>query len=182
MYCSSFLAGYGPGFVYATEYGVTRVEIPDVSRRDTVSPNVYCELKPSELSITTAVMLQSYFDGADIDFSDIPVVLDGITPFRKKVLEIIRRIPFGKICSYGQIANVCGVPHAARAVGGALAANPIPVVIPCHRVVAANGCLTGFSAPGGKNSKLAMLAMEGIEFKGMRVVTNQMVMHSIPNR
>lgn len=182
MYCSSFLAGYGIGFVYATEHGVIKVEIPDVSRRDRVSSDVHCELKPSELSVSAAGMLQNYFDGADINFSDIPVVLGGITPFRKKVLEIIRRIPFGKICSYGQIADVCGAPHAARAVGGALAANPIPVIIPCHRVVAANGCLTGFSAPGGKNSKLVMLAMEGIEFKGMRVVTNQMVMHSISNR
>jgi len=81
------------------------------------------------------------------------------------------------VCSYGAIAVRYGSPRAVRAVGGALAANPVPVIIPCHRVVASDGRLTGFSAPGGTAAKMTLLTMEGIQFDSMRVVKNQLVMH-----
>ena len=72
---------------------------------------------------------------------------------------------------------MCGSPHAARAVGGALASNPVPIIIPCHRVVASDGRLTGFSAPGGESTKKALLQMEGVEFKGVLAIRHHAVIH-----
>ncbi|MDD2732807.1 MAG: methylated-DNA--[protein]-cysteine S-methyltransferase [Desulfuromonadaceae bacterium] len=178
-YHSYFLTRYGAGIVSASDLGVTGVELPDVSRSDTDSHHEQSKFEPSEISIHSALMLQRYFLGECIDFCDIPVDLRALPPFRQKVLNKIRTVAFGEICSYGHIAELCGSPHAARAVGGALAANPIPIIIPCHRVVASDGRLTGFSAPGGVNAKKIMLQLEGIEFKGLLVVTNQLVMHRI---
>ena len=182
LYCSHYLTRYGSGIVTASDQGVTGVELPDVSRPYTSCHAELHELESSEISIHAALMLQRYFHGERIDFSDIPVDLRDLPSFRQKVLNIIRTVAFGEIRSYGQVAELCGSPRAARAVGGALAANPIPVIIPCHRIVASDGRLTGFSAPGGVNSKTVLLQLEGIEFNGLQVVTNQLVMHRISNR
>ncbi len=182
MYSSQFITRYGTGIVYATDQGVVKVEIPDLSRREAVHQNMLPESNSSGITDQAAQMLQRYFQGEQVDFGDIPVVLEGMTPFRQKVLSVIRNLTYGKICSYGQLARECNSPHAARAVGGALASNPMPVIIPCHRVVASDGCLTGFSAPGGERTKSALLKMEGIEFKGLLVVTKQLVMHRTSSR
>lgn len=178
-YHSHFLTRYGVGIVSASDQGVTGVELPDVSCSDTDSHYEQYKSGPSEISTHAALLLQRYFHGERIEFSDIPVDLRALPPFRQKVLNKIRTVAFGQICSYGQIAEMSGSPHAARAVGGALAANPIPIIIPCHRVVASDGRLTGFSAPGGVHAKKILLQLEGIEFKGLLVVTNQLVMHRI---
>jgi methylated-DNA-[protein]-cysteine S-methyltransferase len=138
------------------------------------------EFQPSELSMRAAEMLQTYYSGERVDFSDLPVDLGTLPPFRQKVLNAVRSLRYGDISTYGQVAFLCESPRAARAVGGALASNPIPVVIPCHRVVAADGGLTGFSAPGGTDTKRTLLKMEGAEFKGEQHVTNQVVMHKVP--
>lgn len=172
----------GAGIVYATDRGVVRVDIPDLSPNNNAHHGLLPGSKPSEITVGAAQSLQRYFDGERIDFGDIPVVLAGMTPFRQKVLNTIRGLHFGEIRSYGQVAELCGSPHASRAVGGALASNPVPIIIPCHRVIAADGRLTGFSAPGGEETKRALLMMEGIEFKGVLVVVNQLVMHRIPSR
>ncbi len=82
------------------------------------------------------------------------------SPFRRAVYQAARAIPRGETRTYGQIAAAIGKPRAARAVGQALARNPIPLVVPCHRVVAANGDLRGFSAPGGTALKARLLAWE----------------------
>jgi methylated-DNA-[protein]-cysteine S-methyltransferase len=177
MYCSYFLTRFGSGAVYATAQGVIKVEIPDVSRGETAHHSVLPEFEPSEITVHAAQMLQRYFKSEHIDFNDIPVVLDDMTPFRQRILRELRNLRFGEVCSYGQLADACNFPHAARAVGGALASNPIPVIIPCHRVVASDGRLTGYSAPGGEKTKCELLKMEGVEFKGLLVVTNQVVMH-----
>jgi methylated-DNA-[protein]-cysteine S-methyltransferase len=177
MYCSIFLTRYGSGIVYATAVGIAKVDIPDLSRHEPAHHPVAPDYEPSELSIHAAHMLQRYFKGERIDFGDIPVALEGMTPFRQIVLNVLRKLQFGEVCSYGQLADECGSPHAARAVGGALALNPVPVIIPCHRVLASDGRLTGYSAPGGENTKRALLKMEGVEFKGLLVAANQMVIH-----
>lgn len=182
MHSSHFLTRYGTGIVYATDQGVVKVEIPDVSRLESAHHPVLPEFEPSEISVHAAQMLERYFKGERIYFGGIPVVLDGMTPFRQRVLNVLRNLLFGEVCSYGQLADECGSPHAARAVGGALASNPVPVIIPCHRVVASDGSLTGFSAPGGESTKMVLLKMEGIELKGLLVVANQLVMHRISCR
>lgn len=180
MYRSLFMTRYGGGVVYATDQGVAKVVIPDLSGCEVTQNHEFEESEPSEITSYAAQLLQRYFQGERVDFGSIPVVLDFLPQFRRHVFEVTRTLHYGQICSYGQIAHACVSPRASRAVGGALASNPIPIIIPCHRVVAGNGRLTGFSAPGGELTKRALLMMEGIEFKGLLVATNQMVIHTFP--
>jgi methylated-DNA-[protein]-cysteine S-methyltransferase len=111
-------------------------------------------------------MLRRHFTGERQSFDDVPLDLSAVTPFRRRILELIRVIPYGEVWTYGQVATLAGAPGAARAVGGAMASNPLPVVIPCHRVVAGDGRLTGYTAPGGIGSKEYLLRLEDVEFKG----------------
>jgi len=96
----------------------------------------------------------------------------GIDPLRLAVYAATRTIPAGTVATYGEIARAIGRsdPEAARDVGAALARNPFPVVVPCHRVVGANGKLTGFSAPGGLATKRRMLELEGAPGYGQQVL------------
>lgn len=89
--------------------------------------------------------LAAYFAGAPVDFASIPLELRG-TPFQIAVWTFLRQLPCGQTWSYGELARRLGRPGAARAVGQALAANPIPLIIPCHRVLAATGSLGGYSS------------------------------------
>ena len=82
-------------------------------------------------------------------------------PFARKVYDAAREIPIGKTSTYGELAKKLGQPKAVRAVGRALGRNPIPLIIPCHRVLAADGKPGGFSAHGGAATKLKLLALEG---------------------
>jgi methylated-DNA-[protein]-cysteine S-methyltransferase len=103
----------------------------------------------------------AYFEGENVDFSADPAVsLDSLTPFDRKVLQTCRTIPAGETTTYGDLAVRVGHPGAARAVGSALAHNPIPLIIPCHRVLRTDGTLGGFSAPGGISTKHRLLRHE----------------------
>jgi methylated-DNA-[protein]-cysteine S-methyltransferase len=99
-------------------------------------------------------------DGVRIDFRNVPVVLNGLSAFAKRVLTACRSIEFGQTVTYGRLAELAGKPKAARAVGGALAKNPLPLIIPCHRVLCTDGTLGGFSAAGGVRLKKKMLKLE----------------------
>jgi methylated-DNA-[protein]-cysteine S-methyltransferase len=101
--------------------------------------------------------LAEYFAGERREF-DLRLAPEG-TPFERSVWEELRRIPFGETRSYGEIAGAIGRPGAARAVGRANGANPIPIVVPCHRVIGADGSLTGFG--GGLEAKSRLLEIEG---------------------
>jgi methylated-DNA-[protein]-cysteine S-methyltransferase len=110
---------------------------------------------------TLAVMgkeLGEYFAGARSDF-DLPLDLGQVTAFRCAVLQVARTIPAGTVWTYGQVAQALGKPQASRAVGQALAHNPIPIVIPCHRVIAGDGGLGGYT--GGLKNKRYLLNLEG---------------------
>jgi methylated-DNA-[protein]-cysteine S-methyltransferase len=100
--------------------------------------------------------MQSYFEAKLTDF-DVPLVLEG-TEFQLQVWRNLRKIPYGETISYGQLAKRIGNPDAARAVGLANGSNPIPIIIPCHRVIGSNGSLTGFG--GGLPVKKKLLALE----------------------
>ncbi len=100
--------------------------------------------------------LEAYFEGKLKEF-DVPLVLDG-TEFQLLVWRNLRKIPYGETVSYGQLARRIGSPDAARAVGLANGSNPIPIIIPCHRVIGSNGDLTGFG--GGLPVKKELLALE----------------------
>ena len=104
--------------------------------------------------------LREYLHGAPTQFS-IPVDLSFLTGFQREVLLAVASVPYGQTRAYGVIAAQIGRPQAARAVGGANARNPLPLVIPCHRVIAADGSLGGYSGPGGLRTKRRLLALEG---------------------
>lgn len=104
--------------------------------------------------------LHAYFSGKRTSFR-VKVALDAVPPFRKKVYEACRKIPYGKTASYRDLAGMTGSPGASRAVGGAMANNPIPLVIPCHRVLRSDGSIGGFSSPQGISQKIRLLELEG---------------------
>jgi methylated-DNA-[protein]-cysteine S-methyltransferase len=112
--------------------------------------------------------IKRYLAGEPVDFSPVAVDLDGVDPFRRKLYETMRGIPFGGTTTYGELARQVGLlePEAARDVGQAMGQNPMPLVIPCHRVLAAGKKLGGFSAHGGPKTKQKLLALEGMDFDG----------------
>ena len=103
--------------------------------------------------------IQRYFDGRPTDFR-IKLDLDGRTSFHQTVLRACATIPYGETLTYGQLAELAGHPGAARAVGSVMAGNTIPLIIPCHRVIAAAGRPSGFSAPGGPRTRHRLLQLE----------------------
>ena len=105
----------------------------------------------------TRRQLDAYFAGKRTEF-DLPLGAEG-TQFQKKVWKALTRIPYGATRSYGEIAAKIGAPQASRAVGAANGRNPIPVIVPCHRVIGSTGALTGFG--GGMDRKRFLLALEG---------------------
>ncbi len=106
-----------------------------------------------------AGLLYRYFNGEPIEF-DVPVDLADVRPFTRLVLEETRKIGYGRVSSYGAIAAALGIGKGARAVGQALKRNPIPIVVPCHRIVKGDGSLGGFGL--GLEVKAELLAKEGI--------------------
>jgi methylated-DNA-[protein]-cysteine S-methyltransferase len=104
--------------------------------------------------------LRAFAAGEPVDFSGTRLDLSDMTQFRRRVVRCCRAIPYGETRTYGQLAAEAGSPGAARAVGSCMAGNPFPLVVPCHRVVAAGGRLGPFSAPGGMRTKQRLLAME----------------------
>lgn len=98
--------------------------------------------------------------GEKRDFETANLDLDGVPPFHRRVYDIARAIPPGEVLTYGDVAKRLDDPGAARAVGQALGANPIPIIIPCHRVLASGGKTGGFSAPLGLETKMKMLTIE----------------------
>ena len=105
-----------------------------------------------------ATQLEEYFAGERRDF-DVPMELDG-TPFQQEVWAELSRIPYGETISYGELARRVGRPNGPRAVGQANGRNPIPIIVPCHRVLASNG-IGGYG--GGLKVKRALLAIEGVQ-------------------
>ena len=105
--------------------------------------------------------IRRHLQGEMQDFRGIAVDLSGVEAFAREVYGAAREIPAGQTRTYGEIAKSLGQPSAAQEVGQALSQNPIPIIVPCHRVSAANGKLGGFSAPGGRATKLKLLALEG---------------------
>ena len=112
----------------------------------------------------TKRQLEAYFAGKLREF-DLPLQLEG-TPFQLKVWEQLRQIPYGQVISYGELARKVGLPGASRAVGGANRHNPIAIIVPCHRVIAADGTLGGYSGncDGSADVKRALLKLEGHNF------------------
>lgn len=127
--------------------------------REDLPPKARSQRNPDALQAERE-QLEAYFGGRLQTFS-LPVDLADMTPFQQRVLGLTRGIPAGVIRSYGQLAREVGSPRASRAVGQALGRNPVPIVVPCHRVVGSKGKLTGYSGGRGIESKRWLLRLEG---------------------
>jgi methylated-DNA-[protein]-cysteine S-methyltransferase len=124
------------------------------------------EAPPPQFVQAAIARIQALLQGAHDDLCDLPLDLEGVPAFHRKVYEITRAIPPGEVLTYGEVARRVGEPGASRAVGQALGRNPFAPVIPCHRVLAAGGRSGGFSAEGGAQTKLRMLEIEKARFDG----------------
>lgn len=146
----------------ASQNGLVRIELAPISELiDEIGEQHISVQQPAPAIFNSAVQqLEEYLEGKRKDF-DLPIEWNLIRPFDQIILRACQQIPFGKVVSYGQLGTLAGKPHSARAVGGVMARNPIPLVIPCHRVVNAGGGLHGYSARGGLNTKSWLLQLEG---------------------
>lgn len=108
-------------------------------------------------------LLVDYASGEAVDLSELPLFGYPRTGFQQRVIDACRQIPRGETLTYGELAAKVGNPGAARAVGTVMSSNPLPLVIPCHRVLGAGGCLGGYSARQGVAMKRRLLEMEGVK-------------------
>lgn len=106
--------------------------------------------------------IEDYAEGERVHFMDVDLDLGGVPDFHRRAYEILVTVGWGETLTYGDLARRLGDVGLSRAVGQAMGANPVPLVIPCHRVLASDGKPGGFSAPGGSVSKVKMLALEGV--------------------
>jgi methylated-DNA-[protein]-cysteine S-methyltransferase len=152
----------GPITVWVSPRGVRRIEFGPLPRGRVGDPaHVWPELLKEAVE-----QIEAYLARERREF-DLPLDFpESTSPFQQDVYDRLLRIPYGHVVSYARVARDIGKLDQARAVGQAVGANPIPIVVPCHRVVASDGSLTGFG--GGLSVKAALLKLEGIEVDGVR--------------
>ncbi len=157
-----FRVAWGWCGVRRSQQGLTRLCLPVPTREEAVKAigGGAVEADGDRLLDEVAKALQAYFAGEAVEF-DVPVDLGERGTFGERVLRACARIGWGRIASYAQMADAAGTPRGARAAGQALGRNPVPVVIPCHRVVGSDGRLVGFGS--GLAMKCRLLELEGIE-------------------
>ena len=157
------------GIAWSNE-GITRFRLPDPDRAAAArqfNGKTESQSPPPHVAAVIA-QAERYFSGERIDFSSIGLDLANVDPLRRLIYDALRQVGFGETVTYGELAKRAGVnaPQAAQDVGVAMARNPVPLIIPCHRVLAAGGKLGGFSAPGRTETKEKMLALEGVFIGG----------------
>ncbi|RUV82004.1 methylated-DNA--[protein]-cysteine S-methyltransferase [Mesorhizobium sp. M1A.F.Ca.IN.022.07.1.1] len=150
-----------------SEKGLIRLCLPErsreaVERRLFRHAGVSTSTEQPQWVVELIASIKAYAAGEDVDFSGVPVDLDGVDDFRLAIYDAARQLGFGETTTYGELAKRAGHAGLARETGAALGANPVPLVIPCHRILAAGGKIGGFSATGGSATKEKMLAMEGV--------------------
>ena len=158
-----------------SEKGVTGFQLPEKTLEDTKQKllekrgdRIFLPLSLDSTSIPDWIkkgvrQIQGYLKGEKSNLSDIPVDLEGVPEFHKAVYQAAEGIPIGKVATYGELAKIVRSPGAARAVGNALAKNPIALIIPCHRIIGGDGKLGGFSAYGSLAAKVKLLELEGAQ-------------------
>ena len=151
-----------------SDLGITGVSLP---RRAGYSAPAMEDVGDVPAFVRDAVDgMRAVLAGERRDLHPVPLDERGLDPFRRSVYAATRDIEPGTTQTYGQVAKAIGRPDAARDVGTALSQNPFPIVVPCHRVIAANGALTGFAAPGGIETKRRMLELEGAAGFGQQLL------------
>lgn len=171
--------GLGPVGLACSERAVVAVQLPErdesTTRRRLLaklsqldggagSTRPVVEIDEAELTGTAAraaTAIRALLSGDDADITSVPVDLNHCSDFARRVYLEVRTIPRGRTRTYGQVADAVGEPGGAQAVGRAMAHNPTPILVPCHRVLGADNTLTGFSAHGGTDTKRRMLLNEG---------------------
>lgn len=159
-------------YCLATPAGQMRVELSSRGLRSLTLPRGRARRRRKSTAVLDAMLrrlqrdLRDYFEGKAVDFHH-PLDLDGATAFQRAVWRALRRIPHGQTRTYAQIARAVGRPRAFRAVGAACGSNPLPLIIPCHRVVGSNG-VGGFSA--GRGWKMFLLDLEATAEEGAGVL------------
>lgn len=175
QYVSIFETGMGTGAVVASDHGLLEVFIPILNQsHEELSVELFRLFPGSkgENSLTreATALLARYFAAGEVNFP-LPVDDHDFTPFQREVYRTVARIGYGEVKSYGEVALEMGHLRASRGVGTAMASNPLPIVIPCHRVVGRAGAMTGYSAPGGIVLKQRLLRLEGVKLDSLgRVV------------
>jgi methylated-DNA-[protein]-cysteine S-methyltransferase len=158
---ASFDTALGRCAVRWSDTGITGVLLPGAAGRNAPAIDDGLEVPPFVRDAIEGMVAAMASRAADL--RDVPLDLAGVGALRRAVYGATRQIPAGCTRSYGEIARALGLgpPDGAREVGAALARNPVPIIVPCHRVLAANGALHGFSAPGGLETKRRMLELAG---------------------
>jgi methylated-DNA-[protein]-cysteine S-methyltransferase len=147
--------------------GLIRVQLPEENVEATVRRLLgggagAAVARPPAWVRDAARRIALHLQGQEPDLSSLPLDLQGVPPFHRRVYELARTVPRGQTVTYGELASRLGSLGAARAVGQAMAKNPLPIVVPCHRLLGAGGRLGGFSAFGGVSTKARLLEMEGV--------------------
>ena len=162
-----FETAHGHAAIAWNEHGVTSFRLPastaEETRRSLLRrlPDAV-EAEPAGHIAVLVKAARNYFNGERTDFAGARLDLGQQEPLFERIYALVRKLGWGETTTYGAIAKALGEgPEVARDVGQAMARNPIPLIVPCHRVLAAGGKIGGFSAPGGSNAKARMLAMEG---------------------
>lgn len=143
-----------------TERGVVRLTLPGTDRAATEALFLRQGAIPGRGDDGLQSAIVAYAEGERVEFAGATLDLDAVPDFNRRVYDAILGLRWGETTTYGAIARRLGNVGLSRAVGRALGDNPVPLIIPCHRVLAANGRTGGFSAPGGVTSKMRMLALE----------------------
>jgi methylated-DNA-[protein]-cysteine S-methyltransferase len=160
-----FETAIGPCGLSWSDVGVTGAALPEPTAEATLArlrrrrPDAEVR-DPPAIVTAAAAGVSALARGEPVDLSSTPLDQDGHPDFDRRVWDITREIPFGRTLTYGDIARRLGDVALSRAVGQALGANPIPILVPCHRVLASDGRTGGFSAPGGVSTKLRLLNIE----------------------
>ena len=145
------------------EQGLLRTCLP-VAHKEAVQSRMLSDIPNAERSKNAfsvlKIAIEDYYKGSPVDFDNVKVHLDGLSEFQRNVLTTLRTITYSKIVSYSQLAKLAGSPKAARAIGMVMAQNPLPLIIPCHRVIKSDGSVGQFSASGGTDTKKRMLDLE----------------------
>jgi methylated-DNA-[protein]-cysteine S-methyltransferase len=169
QHLARFETAFGLCTIWWTERGLARVRLPG-----DVANGASDEAEPNDNIPTTVqqciTRMQDYFCGDVVDFSTVALDDSALTPDAAAIYRALRTVGWGTTTTYGALAEAVGMSGAARAIGVAMARNPWPLIVPCHRVLAAGGKLGGFSAAGGTRSKERMLALELVQIGAIQPV------------
>ena len=168
----------GPVGLAWSEVGITRLQLPDNDGASTLARLTKrmkepVDSHPPDWLEPVVKQLQHYFAGTKTNLSGIAIDLGGATEFFRAIYAETIKVGWGETITYGELAARAGSPGAAQSVGQAMGRNPVPIIVPCHRVLASGHKIGGFSAPGGTRSKLWLLEMEGV-----RLSANNPAQHS----